>query len=81
MAPIDSYSADGLDNLDVVFYQTINFFQEIFESEYQYVNDDMRMMRKNYVDEFWNDNASDDGFLFTPMDFIPETELILIKHK
>lgn len=36
--------------------------RKFFESEYQYVNDDMRMMRKNYVDEFWNDNASDDGF-------------------
>lgn len=36
--------------------------RKFFENEYQYVNDDMRMMRKNYVDEFWNDNASDDGF-------------------
>ncbi|KAL6453994.1 RIM9 pH-response regulator protein palI/RIM9 [Candida maltosa Xu316] len=36
--------------------------RKFFESEYQYVNDDMRMMRKQYVDEFWNDTASDDGF-------------------
>ena len=36
--------------------------RKFFESEYRYANDDMRIMRKTYVDEFWNDNASDDGF-------------------
>lgn len=36
--------------------------RKFFESEYRYANDDMRIMRKTYVDDFWNDNASDDGF-------------------
>ncbi|EGW30311.1 uncharacterized protein SPAPADRAFT_143440 [Spathaspora passalidarum NRRL Y-27907] len=38
--------------------------RRFFENDEQtyHANDDMRMMRKNVIDRFYNDNASDDGF-------------------